>query len=1130
MNYTLPFECISKSDTAIAGGKGASLGEMTQTGIPVPPGFVILASTFETFLRETHLNAEIEAILGTVSIEVVHTVEDASEKIQSLILGAPVPQSIADEIISGWETLGTMYVAVRSSATAEDGAEHAWAGQLDSFLNTTKEQLLINVQRCWASLFTPRAIFYRFEKGLHTQHISVAVVVQKMVESEISGIAFTVHPVTEDRNQMIIEAGFGLGEAIVSGQITPDSYVIEKEPRRIIEMNVSTQTRALYRALEGGNLWRDIPEPKASSQVLSEVQILELSDIVLRIEQHYGFPCDIEWAYEAGIFYIVQSRPITTLISVESQSDVFDTKCVFEKRYSRESIMLIQQIWMQTSTIDLPERFSICGSLPTPSLAIDCNGGILDIWVNAAAHEWLMDSAAVVYGQDVQKVSYLISEYTKQLDTLHSVHWSRPAQLVNDLQETLVFMRSALANLHTLFYIILSEKTPQPIRDMAMSIRSEDRFFVDAEEYLICSLKHLYPDDHDLVPCILFEDLTGTELQKDVVKQRSGQFLFIDGISQGSISLVDYVQIHPYIKLIDTTQDVLLKGMFTGQIAYNGCVVGRVKIVKRKQDISTIQLGDVIVSPMTTPDFLPAMQKASAFVTDEGGITCHAAIVAREMKKPCVIGTKIATAVLKNGDLVEVDATNGIVTILSQNKQENSTEMELYQQTGEPIGAYQISLPMLACTKPMTQYFSCSYGDLWVYFQNNRITNLIQLSHMKEISQNFFSIAKDGIPLEWKKEWEYLDVEMHTCARQIRQLDLAQISNEDLWKYYMQMYDLDQRMWAVSIFIDALDAGFDQDEIHRIQKVYTIKNEERDVLLSPCVPAYITKFENTLVDFKEGNKKAEDVIEEYYWIGADYGTFAEVDTEWLVKRAQKAERHPFVSPEEKQKCILDSKGYATNPLQVFQDLGVWRDDRKILNFVGVYGCVRLLREGLRRQGVNPDYVNFLCPNDIHDVFFGHISAEYLEKRNTESILYHIHEDGSLTYQEGQEAQQEFKRLSQYLPHTDADSFKGMVACVGKARGRVCYAETPDSHTARQMQKGDILVTSMTRPEFVPLMRLAGAIVTDEGGISSHAAIVSRELKVPCVIGTKVATKVLKDGDIVEVDADNGIIKIIKKAV
>lgn len=311
--YTKKFAELNKSSANIAGGKGASLGEMMQASIPVPDGFVILSTTFDQFIKDADLIQEIDAILYKVDHREMHTVESASEKIQGLVKNAVIPESISTEIEKQFKNLDAQYVAVRSSATAEDGQDHSWAGQLDSFLNTTEKDLLEKVQHCWASLFTPRAIFYRFEKGLHTTQISVAVVVQKMVNSEISGIAFSVHPVTEDRNQLIIEAGYGLGEAIVSGSITPDSYVVEKEPRKIIDINVATQTEALYRNLAGGNTWKNIHEPKASSQVLTETQILELSDIILNIEKHYGFPCDIEWAYESEKFYVVQSRPITTL-------------------------------------------------------------------------------------------------------------------------------------------------------------------------------------------------------------------------------------------------------------------------------------------------------------------------------------------------------------------------------------------------------------------------------------------------------------------------------------------------------------------------------------------------------------------------------------------------------------------------------------------------------------------------------------------------------------------------------------------------------------------------------------------------------------------------------------------------
>ncbi|MBV9349124.1 MAG: PEP/pyruvate-binding domain-containing protein [Patescibacteria group bacterium] len=313
MGHVQPFLALGKADAARAGGKGASLGEMTRVGIPVPPGFVLLSSAFERFLEETDLNIEIDAILESVDAKALHTVEAASGKIQELILAKEVPEEIRNEALGGFKELGAEYVAVRSSATAEDGASAAWAGQLDTFLNTTEAELLSNVRKCWASLFTPRAIFYRFEKGLESEKISVAVVVQKMIDSDAAGIAFSVHPVTEDRNQLIIEAAVGLGEAVVSGQITPDAYVVTKDPLRILDKNLVEQDRALYRKKGGGNEWRQLSPEKGREQELSDAQILDLARLVMRIETHYGFPVDVEWALEKGSLYITQSRPITTL-------------------------------------------------------------------------------------------------------------------------------------------------------------------------------------------------------------------------------------------------------------------------------------------------------------------------------------------------------------------------------------------------------------------------------------------------------------------------------------------------------------------------------------------------------------------------------------------------------------------------------------------------------------------------------------------------------------------------------------------------------------------------------------------------------------------------------------------------
>lgn len=312
MELVRNFKNLDKNDVALAGGKGASLGEMTKAGIPVPPGFVLLSAAFERFLEETDLNVEVDHIIKNVKHEDINSVEKASIKIRDLIADADMPEDIAKEIKAEFKKLDAQYVAVRSSATAEDSSVASWAGELESFLNTTDKDLLEKVKKCWSSLFTPRAIFYRFEKKLHDTKVSVAVVVQKMIQSEVSGITFSVHPVTEDKDQMIIEAGWGLGEAIVSGMVTPDAYVVDKKDFSIMDINVAEQAKQIIKTSKGTK-FVDVEDDKKEEQKLTGAQIVELAKICVNIEKHYGFPVDIEWAWEKKVFYIVQSRPITTL-------------------------------------------------------------------------------------------------------------------------------------------------------------------------------------------------------------------------------------------------------------------------------------------------------------------------------------------------------------------------------------------------------------------------------------------------------------------------------------------------------------------------------------------------------------------------------------------------------------------------------------------------------------------------------------------------------------------------------------------------------------------------------------------------------------------------------------------------
>ncbi len=313
-DFALPFAELSKASVAIAGGKGAQLGELTAAGIPVPPGFVVTTHAFGEFMKENKLEEKIAKVLAAVEPHDTDSVNAASEKIREMVLKGKTPLEVEQSIAKHYSDLGARFVAVRSSATAEDASAASWAGELDTYLNTTAETLLETVKKCWSSLYTPRAIFYRFEKGLANTYVSVGVVVQKMVESEVSGVAFTVNPVTQDRTQMIIEAGWGLGEAVVSGAITPDNYVVDKAEEMLLDVTVAEQEKMIVKKSEsGGSHEVPVPHEKRGRQKLAGKSILELASVCKRIETHYGSPQDIEWAFEGGKFYIVQARPVTTL-------------------------------------------------------------------------------------------------------------------------------------------------------------------------------------------------------------------------------------------------------------------------------------------------------------------------------------------------------------------------------------------------------------------------------------------------------------------------------------------------------------------------------------------------------------------------------------------------------------------------------------------------------------------------------------------------------------------------------------------------------------------------------------------------------------------------------------------------
>ncbi len=332
------FQEVGKDDGALVGGKGANLGEMTQAQIPVPPGFIVTSPTYFRFLDASGLRPLIERALAGLDVHNNDALQQASRQIKQLIVDAPVPEEVAGEIKAAYRQLGRGAVAVRSSATAEDLPSASFAGQQSTFLNIEGEDNVVEaVRACWASLFEARAIFYRVENGFEHMKVGIAVPVQHMIQSERSGVMFTVEPNTSDATKIYIEAVCGLGEAIVSGEVTPDEYTVDKKSLQILSSKVATQERQLVRRKSGEgeeldtNVWVEVPAALRGSRKLTDDEVVKLAEIARRLEQHYGLPQDIEWAKEDAHFYLVQTRPVTTIREAEEWKAVEETAPVLLK-------------------------------------------------------------------------------------------------------------------------------------------------------------------------------------------------------------------------------------------------------------------------------------------------------------------------------------------------------------------------------------------------------------------------------------------------------------------------------------------------------------------------------------------------------------------------------------------------------------------------------------------------------------------------------------------------------------------------------------------------------------------------------------------------------------------------------
>jgi rifampicin phosphotransferase len=312
-SYVLFFEQVDRSCLPYVGGKGANLGELSKAGFPVPGGFCITTLAYQDFIATSpEMNSLLDE-LNAMDPNDLNQLRNLGERIRTHLRQLEIPAPLRNEIIHAWKSVGEEYAyAIRSSATAEDLPTASFAGQQDTYLNIKgQEELLQHIRKCWASLFTDRAISYREKNGFDHRQVYLSVVVQRMVNPEIAGIMFTADPVSGNRKVVSIDASFGLGEAIVSGMVSADLYKVKAG--KIIHKNVSEKKIAIYSLPEGGTVKKDLPPDQQTKQALTDSQILRLAELGKRIEKHFGSPQDIEFCMENGEIFIVQSRPITSL-------------------------------------------------------------------------------------------------------------------------------------------------------------------------------------------------------------------------------------------------------------------------------------------------------------------------------------------------------------------------------------------------------------------------------------------------------------------------------------------------------------------------------------------------------------------------------------------------------------------------------------------------------------------------------------------------------------------------------------------------------------------------------------------------------------------------------------------------
>ena len=333
---------------------------------------------------------------------------------------------------------------------------------------------------------------------------------------------------------------------------------------------------------------------------------------------------------------------------------------VFEKVYTRDTCLIIQQAWANSLTKGMEKQIGLKNP-HVPVIIYYLNDGIIEIWENKRSTQWIMAALLSKNNADQNFLQSIIEDYTAGLNEIESFWKNGALKYIQALENFVEKVFEVMVGFSIIYYSGLDERTPTSIRRTAFGIRDKDIFFDETDKLIRKSLRAIYPQLEENEQAILTEEISNPP-NISVLSQRKKNFVIVPNIAFEPMELKDFAKANPQYKFL--FEESGTKNNITqveGQVAFKGVVTGRVHIVMKKEQISEVKEGEILVSPMTTPDFTIAMEKAAAIITDEGGILCHAAILSRELGKPCIVGTKTATKAFKNGDLVEVDANKGIV-------------------------------------------------------------------------------------------------------------------------------------------------------------------------------------------------------------------------------------------------------------------------------------------------------------------------------------------------------------------------------------------------------------------------------------------------------------------------------------